>query len=141
MQVHDVEVPVPSFISPKDAAEISDRFDAVYAERFGPDAGYREGGASITSLHVNYQGVTAKPELKLVNAADGFDVVRTSRPVYWTEARGLVDTPVIRLDGGSVDGTIDGPALIELPDTVVAVRPGMTATFDEYGNLHVVTGS
>lgn len=140
MQVHDVEVPMPNPISPADAADVSERFNAVYAELFGPDAGYREGGAEITSLHVQFQGLTAKPELKQVEPGVGSGVERTSRPVYWTEAGGMVDTPIIRLEGGVVDGTVEGPALFELPDTVVALRPGMSGSFDRYGNLHVDTG-
>jgi len=39
--------------------------------------------------------------------------------------------------GGVVDEDIKGPALIELPDTVVVIHPGETATFDDFGNLVV----
>lgn len=139
MQVHDVEVSVPGEITAADAEDIGERFNAIYAELFGPDAGYREGGAEITSLHVQYHGLTAKPELREVAPGAG-SVERTSRRVFWTESGGVVDTQVIRLDGGAVEGTIEGPALIELPDTVVSIRPGMSARFDRFGNLHVDTG-
>jgi N-methylhydantoinase A len=140
MQVHDVEVPMPGSISAEDARDIGERFNAIYAELFGPDAGYREGGAEITSLHVQYQGVTAKPQLKELAGDDWRDAKPATREVYWSETGGLVETPVIRLDGGALKGTIAGPALIELPDTVVALRPGMSGSFDKYGNLHVDTG-
>jgi N-methylhydantoinase A len=140
MQVHDVEVPMPGSISADDARDIGDRFNAIYAELFGPDAGYREGGAEITSLHVQYQGLTAKPQLKELDGADWHEIQPAHREVYWSEAGGLIDTPVIRLDGGGLSGTVEGPALIELPDTVVALRPGMSGSFDRYGNLHVDTG-
>jgi N-methylhydantoinase A len=139
IQVHDVEVPMPTRISAADAADITDRFNAIYAELFGPDAGYRQGGAEITSLHVQYHGLTAKPELREVDGSS-IGEERTSRPVYWSESSAVIDTPVIRLDGGVVEGTIDGPALIELPDTVVSLRPGMTGSFDRFGNLHIDTG-
>jgi N-methylhydantoinase A len=138
--VHDVEVPMPGSISAEDARDIGERFNAIYAELFGPDAGYREGGAEITSLHVQYQGVTAKPQLKELTGDDWREAEPASREVYWSEAAGLVETPVIRLDSGALKGTIAGPALIELPDTVVALRPGMSGSFDKYGNLHVDTG-
>jgi len=140
MQVHDVEVPMPGSISAEDARDIGDRFNAIYAELFGPDAGYREGGAEITILHVQYQGVTAKPQLKELTGDDWREAEPASREVYWSETGGLVETPVIRLDSGALKGTIAGPALIELPDTVVALRPGMSGSFDKYGNLHVDTG-
>jgi N-methylhydantoinase A len=141
MQVHDVDVPMPGAISPDDAADIADRFDAIYAELFGPDAGYREGGAEITSLHVQYHGVTAKPALRPLGPATEDGVRRSSRPVFWAETGSSVDTPVVRLTGTGVPaGELAGPVLVELPDTVVAIRPGMTGSFDGYGNLHVDTG-
>ena len=141
MQVHDVDVPMPTAIAPDDAADIADRFDAIYAELFGPDAGYREGGAEITSLHVQYHGVTAKPSLRRIDRSSADGVERDSRPVWWPERGGTVDTPVVRLTGVGVPAEpLTGPVLVELPDTVVAIRPGMTGTFDEFGNLHVATG-
>jgi N-methylhydantoinase A len=132
---------MPTAISATEAAEIADRFDAIYAELFGPDAGYREGGAEITSLHVQYQGITAKPALRRIDPSTADGVEQGSRRVYWAETGGVVDTPVVRLSGGAVvPGELAGPTLVELPDTVVAIRPGVTGSFDEYGNLHVDTG-
>lgn len=140
MQVHDVEVPMPRPISQLDAEQVGERFNRIYADRFGADAGYQEGGAAITSLHVEYRGVTAKPELREYDSDRRADAAHSTRPVYWAEAGELVDTPVLRLDGAPLDEPIEGPALVELPDTVVAVRPGMAGWSDKYGNLHVNTG-
>jgi N-methylhydantoinase A/oxoprolinase/acetone carboxylase beta subunit len=46
-----------------------------------------------------------------------------------------VDTPVLRLTEGGVDDRLRGPLLIELPDTVIVVRPGQSARFGELGSL------
>jgi N-methylhydantoinase A len=58
-----------------------------------------------------------------------------SRRVWWYEAGGFADTPVLRLTEGGVAGELQGPLLIELPDTVVVVRPGQRARFGELGSL------
>jgi N-methylhydantoinase A len=41
------------------------------------------------------------------------------------------------VDGASLSSrqSIDGPALIELPHTTIAVAPGQTAVFDRFGNI------
>jgi N-methylhydantoinase A/oxoprolinase/acetone carboxylase beta subunit len=60
---------------------------------------------------------------------------RTSRRVYWQELGGLADTPVLRLGEGRLDEDLEGPLLLELPDTVVVLRPGQRARYSELGSL------
>jgi N-methylhydantoinase A len=62
------------------------------------------------------------------------------RDVYWEELSGRVPTAV--WDGSLLEyGThVDGPAVIELPDTTIAVRPAQRAAIDEYGNAVVSLG-
>ena len=50
------------------------------------------------------------------------------------ETGGFVDTPVLRLKEGGVPDRLEGPLLVELPDTVVVVRPGQSARFGELGS-------
>lgn len=139
MQVYDVEVPVkPGQFSEQDVIDVDARFAEIYESIFGEGAGYREGGTEITSSQVRYHGKTAKPELSRQTGGDDGD--HTTRSVYWAEAGQFVETPVVRLESNVVLGELKGPLLVELPDTVVVIRPGMTAEFDEYGNLIVDTG-
>ena len=58
-----------------------------------------------------------------------------TRPVYWVEDGRWVETRVARVADVAPDGRLDGPGLIELRDTVVVVRPGQSASFDELGNI------
>jgi N-methylhydantoinase A/oxoprolinase/acetone carboxylase beta subunit len=55
--------------------------------------------------------------------------------VYWIEARDHVDTAVY--DGATLpsEAVLDGPAVVEFPNTVVAVRPGQRAVADPDGSL------
>jgi N-methylhydantoinase A len=35
------------------------------------------------------------------------------------------------------DMVLDGPAIVEEPDTTIVVLPGQSARVDDFGNLHV----
>jgi N-methylhydantoinase A len=141
-QVFDVEVPMPNGeLSPDDVAAIGERFGVIYEGLFGQGAGYAEAGVIITNVTVRATLETAKPLLPRVDETSSSAVVeRSYRPVYWAEEGVALETPVIRLRQGVVDDDVKGPALIELPDTVVVIHPGQTARFDGFGNLVVDTG-
>jgi N-methylhydantoinase A len=137
MQVHDIEVAISEV--PRNAADVAaltERFHEVYEGVFGPGAGYREGGVVITGLGVRVNVPVAKPAIGRVarGAAN-----RSSRLVYWDELGAAVETPVVATDGPGPEGEMPGPLLVTLPDTVVAVRPGQSACFDDFGNLVITT--
>ena len=59
----------------------------------------------------------------------------SERPVYWQETGGFANTPVLRLNQGRIADRLEGPMLLELPDTVVVLRPEQSAEFAELGSL------
>jgi N-methylhydantoinase A len=79
-------------------------------------------------------GRTPKPDVlaALGTVTDATSVVRGSRPVWFGSA--FVDTPVY--DGAPLGpgASLEGPALIEEPFTVVVIPPGATARLDDHGN-------
>ena len=94
-------------------------------------------GADKQQLKQLARGNTPKPDhLAETGAlADASQAQRGTRPAYWGE--GFVDTPVFdgaRLGEGA---TVEGPALIEEPYTVVVLPPDATATLDGLGNYVV----
>jgi N-methylhydantoinase A len=48
-----------------------------------------------------------------------------------------VETPVYDRTQLPVDGSFDGPAVVEGPESTVVVRPGQRAHVDEYASLLV----
>ena len=140
MQVHDVEVPVaPGLLDDDDMTKIDLDFGRIYEALFGEGSGYREGGVEITGVQVRVDCVTEKPPF-VEHQPSEEGVTRSSRSVFWSELGNAVDTPVVKLERSTLAETIEGPALVELPDTVVVVRPGQSARFDRIGNLVVDTG-
>jgi N-methylhydantoinase A len=127
-QVHDVEVPVADL----DVSRIAADFARLYEALHGEGSGHPEGGSEITGFVVRARGLGEPPELVSPPVAAA---TRTSRRVYWQELGGLADTPVLRLGEGRLDEELEGPLLLELPDTVVVLRPGQRARYSELGSL------
>ena len=91
----------------------------------------------MRGVRVIARGTTPKPDhlAETGTVVDASRAQRGTRPAYW--GAGFVDTPVFdgtRLGEGA---TVDGPALIEEPYTVVVLPPDATATLDGLGNYVV----
>ncbi|HVW32873.1 MAG TPA: hydantoinase/oxoprolinase family protein [Acidimicrobiia bacterium] len=136
LQVYDVEVPAPAGIAGDDGlVALTGTFETIYEQRFGQGSGYRKGGVQITGFTVRATGVARYRDLGGARPSPPAAPRWSARPVYWAEAGGFVETPVLTLEAGRVDDRLDGPLLVQLPETVVMVHPGQQATFDPAGNL------
>jgi N-methylhydantoinase A len=127
----DVEVPLPED-DPFDVERLAADFARVYETLHGEGSGHPEGGSEITGFVVRARGLAEPPALA---APAIVTATRSSRPVYWQELGGFADTPVLRLAGRRLDEELEGPLLLELPDTVVVIRPGQRARFSGLGSL------
>jgi N-methylhydantoinase A len=136
MQVHDVEVPVrPGALDQASLEALDLEFGRIHDELFGKDSGFRQGGVQITGFQVRAVGTTAKPDLAPEDqSAPG---VPGHRSVYWYELERSVQTPVLRTTAPTADERIPGPALVELPESVIVVRPGQIGGWDALGNFVV----
>jgi N-methylhydantoinase A len=63
-----------------------------------------------------------------------------SRPAYFPEADGLVDTPVYDRAGLAPGARLAGPAIIEEPESTLIVGPGGSVEVTESGNIIVAIG-
>jgi N-methylhydantoinase A len=127
-QAFDLELPLPAQAT---SEAITTAFEQAYEQRYGKGSGFAPAGIQIIRLRVHGTGRLPRPELAVTAASNTGAPQR--RPVWWREQRAWVDTPVHR----GVAGRIEGPAIIELPDTTVPVRPGSHIDRDDYGNLIV----
>lgn len=129
MQIHDVEVPVPAGRVDDGAVErIDQRFEEVHDQLFGRGSGDRTGGIDFTAFQVRATATTGRADLISDERRESSP---GSRAVYWSELRDFRDTPVYEELPSTA---IEGPALIELPDTVIVVRPGQRGQPDRAGN-------
>ena len=136
MQVHDVEVPVDTCaLAQSDADELIDRFGEIYENLFGAGSGFREGGVEITGFQVRACGETEKMEFAAMEDPRVLDSAQTERDIYWGETGQHVATPVWEIGYGDRIPPMAGPALVQLPDSVVVIRPAQAAEMDELGNI------
>jgi len=145
-QISSLEIPYPAAgFAPDEVDALVDTFESTYARRYGQGAGFREAGVELMKLRL--RAVGRLPEVNPVKLPANSDNGRGAAPivrrrrVYWWEAEGFVDTPV--LDGGRLGpgAEVTGPAIIELPHTTMPVRPGQTSHVDDYGNIVLNVGA
>ncbi len=138
-QTHTVAVPLPLDWPAADAArprpptpgEIKAAFEHAYTQAFGRLL--PQGRLRILNLRTAVIGLRPKFDLmRLAPPETGPITPRSMRPVYWGE---WLMTPIydrLTLPKGAV---IRGPAILEQPDTTIAVDPGLVARVDGLGNV------
>jgi N-methylhydantoinase A len=145
MQVHNVEVPVAAApLTPDKLAELGRDFTARYESLFGRGTGYAAAGMEIAALRVRALGRTMQPTIATTDQPQerraGDDVRKPSRPAWWHELSRMADTDVFdgtQLTAGHV---VEGPAIIEEPQTTVVVRPDQVARVDRFRNIVIDLG-
>lgn len=136
MQVHDVEVPVDAIEDSRAGVDgLVERFGVIYENLFGAGSGFREGGVAITGFQLRAIGRTEKGQFAALNGGELADAAQGDRDVYWYENGKSSATPVWEIGYGQRIPSLVGPALVQLPDSVVAIRPGQTAEMDALGNI------
>lgn len=139
MQWYSVEVDVPAGpVGQKTVDEMVDTFDRSYEKRYGRGSAYREAGVTLSNLRVTVRLPWSRPPLRRAEAngdGNGTTAAIAERPVFWLELKKFLPTPVYEGKGLPPETILDGPAVVEYPDTTVAVRPGQQLSVDGFGNL------
>jgi N-methylhydantoinase A len=129
----DVAVAEGAF-DPAAFADVTNRFEKQYETLFGRGAAFSNAGYEILSVRVMGSAALAPPAA----ATKGEPLVsRKSRKVVFDDPKTPVDTAIYLTTFPRAGATANGPAIIEFPGQSVVVPPGMTATADAFGNLHV----
>jgi N-methylhydantoinase A len=136
-QTHTIAVPLPAAAVDADslsAPEIQAAFDRRYREIFGRLLE----GIPVRVLNRRLSAIGVRPPLDLAMLAPApgstlADARLGRRPVFHGGA--WRDTPVFARLALPAGATIDGPAILEQPDTTVWLEPGMRSEVDRLGNL------
>jgi N-methylhydantoinase A len=92
----------------------------------------------VSDLRVQAVGEIETVEFKrLENGAEG-DVKRAlkeKRKVYFSEAEDFMETAIYERGNLCKGDVIEGPAIIEQPDSTTVMPPGSRCSVDAYGNL------
>ncbi|HEY7623535.1 MAG TPA: hydantoinase/oxoprolinase family protein, partial [Candidatus Limnocylindria bacterium] len=136
-QIHDVSVPVPvGAYDDSSAVAMADRFHERYEARYGKGTTNKNAPIEAMSFEVR---VAAKGQpLRLARAkptAGEAKASRGKRRVYFRATKGFHETPIYDREALQPGQAVDGPAVIEAPDTTMLVHPGQSVRMDEYRNL------
>ena len=90
----------------------------------------------IVNIRVTAFGSIQKPVLeRYPEGKKAKTKEKEERQVYWIEKRDYLETPIFDRFNLPVSARIDGPAIIEQPDSTILLPPGATAEIDNYLNL------
>ena len=138
-QTHTVAVPLTvkhdeSGVRAPTHAEIADAFDAAYRATYG---NLLPGGVRrLLNLRTATIGRRPKFDLTTLAPTGGASVEechRAARPVHFAGA--WHDTPIYDRLALPVGAVIDGPAILEQPDTTILIEPHLRGTVDRFGNV------
>ncbi|MCW3020571.1 MAG: hydantoinase/oxoprolinase family protein, partial [Solirubrobacterales bacterium] len=136
LQVNTVDVPVHDG-SAEECVELIERFETRYRELFGAGSGYREAGIEITGFQCTALGrrdlVTRLPMPAHQNGSKPSEP--QTRRVYWTDAAAELEATIYRHEHLAAGWSASGPAILELPDTTIALPPDYDAALDELGSI------
>jgi N-methylhydantoinase A len=135
-QTHTVSVPIPvdmngGTVSAPTREAIAEAFDTAYAATFGRllDKGVRR----VMNLRTTVTGI--RPKFDLATLAPGKGAAptpKTTRRVHF--AGHWHDTAIYDRLALPIGTVIDGPAILEQPDTTVLIEPGLQGRVDKFGN-------
>ena len=139
-QIHELSLPVDESLADRlEMGALHARFDALHEQHFG----YRLPGEvlEVVNLRVRCVARGPRPELpRLPTAGSGTPSPDGARRAYNPGEMSFRDFAVYRgetLDGGS---SLQGPAIVELPQTTLVVPSVFSLRLDEAGSF-ILTGS
>ena len=136
-QGYELSVPIPDGpVDGRTAAALRGAFDRVYAHRYG----YSDPKAAVELVTVAVTVIGAGPDVRLPEQLPG---TRRGRRGPEAGPRGVLPgdprlRPLRDLRSGPspVGATIEGPAIVEEPESTTVLPPGARAEIDRWANLH-----
>ncbi|WOF43061.1 hydantoinase/oxoprolinase family protein [Sphingopyxis indica] len=134
-QVHEIAVEVPE--GEIDGAAVDalvDRFEVQYERIYGKNTALRISGVEFTALRVEGTSPVVKPQPQKVDGSGRSNRPIEQRDVYFYGS-GFVHANIYRSEDIGPGFPIEGPCIIERPDTTIVVGPGQTAEMEPFGNI------
>jgi N-methylhydantoinase A/acetophenone carboxylase len=122
---------------PEAFKDICDRFTEEYSAIYTPEATFPMGGVNVECFYLTaYVLAESKPmeTMPLSGEAPPEAALREPRQAYWPDLGGFQETPVYDFELIEPGNSLDGPALIEAPETTYVLEPGWNFKKDSLGN-------
>jgi N-methylhydantoinase A len=119
--------------------EIVERFEEQYERINGSGAGFREAGVQAITYRMRARAglgfPVVLPDIPATDDADPSTALLEERQVCLDSQIGFVSTPVYDYARLRAGHELVGPAIVDVPTTVVVVPAGVTGRVDRLGNL------
>jgi N-methylhydantoinase A len=139
-QVHQIPVPMAGgTLDQDDVDDMITRFEQKYEDLYGEGAGASESGFELVAVRVDGYGRTTKPQLEQTDS-DGETSPDSSEDVFWPREGRRLETDIYYEDDVGPGGDIDGPAVVRMENTTIAVPPNDTCEIDSYSNFNISIG-
>ena len=140
-QGYELSVPFPDApVDGRTVAALRDAFDRVYAHRYG----YSDAKAAVELITVTVTVTGAGPAVRLPEqppgARDAAAARKPDRSAYFPESGGYVPCAVYDRSRLPIGARIEGPAVVEEPESTTVLPPGTAAEVDPWANLLVRFG-
>ena len=133
-QAYELEVPVPANLNTENLLAVEQAFHDKHHQIYGHSS--TEEKVEFMNLRTIHTYALPKPEFKNSTTKTSLDDARKGkRSTYFVQHQDYVDTPLFERTKLPVGAYLQGPAIIEQPDTTVVVYPGQMCRVDEVGNL------
>ncbi len=135
LQIHLVEVPVsPGQLNQPDMKRLEEAFVEKYERLHGQGSAFTEAGIEIGLLRVVVRGRIQRPAIHKCSKGTARGRVG-ERDVYWRELGRHAKTPLFDWSRMGAGDVVEGPAIVQMPETTVVVRPQTVGRVDAYGNF------
>jgi N-methylhydantoinase A len=140
-QIHEIAIQVAdgALDLPNALDELIESFEARYQELYGKGSAFRAGGITVSALRVQARGDLSAQAFALHRAGDeSADQARAGeRDVYWPEVGRWESTPIYRATSLAAGVEVSGPAILQTPETTVAVPAGDRLDVTEDGSFRI----
>jgi N-methylhydantoinase A len=133
-QAYTLEVSVPLDLDATAVAAVVDDFHSTHERIYGHS--HPAAPVEFVNLRLVQAWGLPQPELAAASGESAHDEGK-SRPAYFEELGGYVETPVYRRGDVRPGEEITGPAIVEQADTTLVIYPEQRAALDAAGNLLV----
>ena len=138
-QAYEVNVPVPDGMLDADAvASVIQAFHNLHLQHYAHSR--PDGRVEFVNGRVAAIGLTSAPPMRAQPEQNTAVEPKETRPVYFEEASGYVDTQVFERGDLSPGAAVTGPAIVEQVDTTTVVHPGQSISVDGFRNLIISVG-
>jgi N-methylhydantoinase A/oxoprolinase/acetone carboxylase beta subunit len=136
-QLYEISIPLPEVVASLDVAGFTQRFRTEYESLYRHLPSHT--AIELMTCRVTVSGQRAPVQVAWTSASgDGSgSALKGSRPAYFAETGGFVDTPVYdryRLAPGM---NLPGPCIIEEQESTAIIHPDMRGYVDDTLNLHI----